>query len=897
MAKTISQRITLEGGEDIRKKLEELGRAGEQAFKQIQDAAKKPITDPAQIDKTRQAIGDLVQASQRLGQQYQALTTNAAQFGATGAQAGQQAAAGLNQTSSAARSATQETVKLGIVLGTIAGVVQAATTKVISLAGQLRQALAPSELLKGTVETSKAIAEQADKIGATIPQWLALRKAMTEAGVANDDMLKALEKASGVLEKAKGGTADLGRGVNELSVWSNNGTVTLQRFNDATANLTSGASRAATELAKLGISTRAAAMPEGIARYRQLADEILRLPDGAARAAAGVAVFGKNWKEVVDLLHTGQRNIDNTKQSLSEAGKAAREMSDAQVEAAIKLSKTWDDLASAVRALRDQIGALFIGGAQTKADWLVKLVDGSIALFKTWSQLAEAKKQAFLEGLGETPAEKAFKILIAVGQQLAGLWRDVLVPAGRQLLFIVAQIFGSMEGVTKSQVAAFFITATAAAVGLTIALKALQIALAPITLLFSPLGLAIAAAGAAAVVFWDQIVAGAKAAAELIPNSLALIAQSFRRLFAGDFRGFWRDFSEGAVAAFQTIAQAIMQTEGPVGDLVRSLVAGLQQIGTDGPAAIQLVLAALVALGRAATLVADIINKLFGTQLTGTDIAIIAIIASMTGALAALASIATIVGAAIGAMAAVIGGQATIAILGAIAVITALIANFDRVNAAGTAAWNAIAARWSEVVAGITADINNLTAVFQAVWQSFANFAMAAFDTVTNGVTAVIDAITNAINALLNLLGLGNQVGQGGAIANPAAPGAFASGGFIGGRGTGTSDSNLAWVSRGEHIMPARAVRQPGVLAFLEALRRSGGNLSRVLDRMGHFAMGGLVTAPAFASGGMNNVTIQFPGLPAIGGLRAPSDVVEELRKAAAMAQVRSGGRKPSRYS
>ena len=52
-----------------------------------------------------------------------------------------------------------------------------------------------------------------------------------------------------------------------------------------------------------------------------------------------------------------------------------------------------------------------------------------------------------------------------------------------------------------------------------------------------------------------------------------------------------------------------------------------------------------------------------------------------------------------------------------------------------------------------------------------------------------------------------------------------AGGGLLGGRGTGTSDSNLVRVSRGEYIVPARAVRQPGVLAFLEALRRSGGSL------------------------------------------------------------------------
>jgi hypothetical protein len=69
------------------------------------------------------------------------------------------------------------------------------------------------------------------------------------------------------------------------------------------------------------------------------------------------------------------------------------------------------------------------------------------------------------------------------------------------------------------------------------------------------------------------------------------------------------------------------------------------------------------------------------------------------------------------------------------------------------------------------------------------------------------------------------------------------------------------------------------------------------------FALGGLVPRPAmaFAGGGMvgggNHVTIQFPGVPPVGGLRASSAVVEQLQKAAALAQLRSGGRKPSRYS
>jgi hypothetical protein len=923
-AKTISQRISLEGSEDIRKKLEQLGTAGEQAFKQIQDAAKKPITDPAQIDRTKQAIDQLVQAGTKLGQQFQALTGSAQQFGAAGAQSAQQVTTALDQTGKAAEQVgagfQQSAVKVGAIAGAVAGVFQAAANKLISIVGQLRAELAPSALVKGVVKTSEEISDQADKIGATADQWLALRKAMTEAGVSQEDMSKALEKAGGVLDKAKGGAAQLGKGVSELSTFSNNGTVTLQRFNDTTTDLTSAASRAATELAKLGISTRAAAMPEGIARYRQLADEIRRMPEGARQAAAGVAVFGKNWKDVIDLLHTGQRDIDNTTRSMAASGKAAREMSAEQVEAGKALGKTWKDLSEAVLALKNHIGSLFVGGAQTRADWLIKLVDGSIALLKTWSQLAEAKKAAFLEGLGESPTEILFKTLLAIGQQLAGLWRDVLVPAGRQLMNIVGQISGSFEGVSKSQVIAFFTTAAIAATALAVALAGIQFVLGPLMLLFTPFGAILLAAGAAAVVFWDQIAEGAQKVAALIPNSLGLIKQAIANLFAGNFAKAWDQFKEGAVAAFQTVTQAVLQAEGPLGTFARGLV----QIGQDAPAAILLVINVIKALGQAATFVANTINAIFGTELTGTGVALILIVAQLTGGLAALASAAVIVSAVIGTLIGIFGGLVTAIILGSAALVTYM-GWWPQVSAAASAAMTVISQAWQGFtqifMASLTIIANAATTAWNAIaqgaqsaWNFVVQATQSAMQFIIQAVTTpvgnawqwIVDSFNSAMNAVIARANQVRERIKGLFTGSPeiGAPGlsdtgGFAGGGHVGGRGTGTSDSNLAWVSRGEHIMPARAVRQPGVLAFLEALRRSGGNLSRVLDGMGRFAMGGLAL-PQFAAGGLNglsNVTIQFPGLQPIGGLRAPADVVEELRKAAAMAQVRSGGRKPSRYS
>jgi hypothetical protein len=192
--------------------------------------------------------------------------------------------------------------------------------------------------------------------------------------------------------------------------------------------------------------------------------------------------------------------------------------------------------------------------------------------------------------------------------------------------------------------------------------------------------------------------------------------------------------------------------------------------------------------------------------------------------------------------------------------------------------------------------------------QKFLDFAGALANDIWSGVlqgainlwNQLANAIQFAIDRLKVFLGLA-PAGTG-SVRNLPDEQSMASGGLIGGAGTGTSDSNLAWVSRGEHIMPARAVAQPGVLAFLEALRGTGGDLRAVLNGMGRFALGGLVSRPipAFAAGGlvagMHPVTINFAA-HTVDGLRASSAVVSELQRAAALAQVRSGGRKPSRYS
>lgn len=70
----------------------------------------------------------------------------------------------------------------------------------------------------------------------------------------------------------------------------------------------------------------------------------------------------------------------------------------------------------------------------------------------------------------------------------------------------------------------------------------------------------------------------------------------------------------------------------------------------------------------------------------------------------------------------------------------------------------------------------------------------------------------------------------------------FATGGYVSGSGTGTSDSIEARLSNGEFVVRAAAVRALGV-ARLDHLNRTG--------QVPKFATGGLVGAPKFATGGL----------------------------------------------
>jgi len=183
-------------------------------------------------------------------------------------------------------------------------------------------------------------------------------------------------------------------------------------------------------------------------------------------------------------------------------------------------------------------------------------------------------------------------------------------------------------------------------------------------------------------------------------------------------------------------------------------------------------------------------------------------------------------------------------------------------------------------------------------------------DRATQSFVALADAAKSAAGAIAAAGAA--RAGSGGGGAGGAGGVPLRSGGRVVGPGSSTSDSIMAWLSNGEYVVKAKAVRRYGT-RFLHAVN----NMQLDLPR---FANGGLISLPdisgalalpRYADGGLVNpvTNIVTPDSKPAGrplsltiegetfdGLIAPEDVASRLMQYATSRQLRRAGRTPSWY-
>ena len=194
--------------------------------------------------------------------------------------------------------------------------------------------------------------------------------------------------------------------------------------------------------------------------------------------------------------------------------------------------------------------------------------------------------------------------------------------------------------------------------------------------------------------------------------------------------------------------------------------------------------------------------------------------------------------------------------------------------------------------------LGGLAPAMESAGAGMAAAASSASASVAASMAQIVQAAQEAAAAIAAVGSGGGGGGDGGDY-----PG-FATGGYVRGPGSDTSDSVLARLSAGEFVIRAAAVRKYGVslLSTINGLSASTSSLRGAIPR---FASGGLVrasVAPVLTSSlsstrtaNQNHqpVSIVFDGRR-FDNFSAPEQTIREIADFAAQKNVRSSGRKPS---
>lgn len=190
-------------------------------------------------------------------------------------------------------------------------------------------------------------------------------------------------------------------------------------------------------------------------------------------------------------------------------------------------------------------------------------------------------------------------------------------------------------------------------------------------------------------------------------------------------------------------------------------------------------------------------------------------------------------------------------------------------------------------------------------WDEIKAGAVRLYDWLTGWASRVTSTISSAFAGAADFFGLGGGGQQTAAPAATAIPG-FATGGAIRGPGGPTDDKIPAWLSNGEFVVRAAAVRRLGV-GFLQRLNAMGPSIARFatggLASLGDSlampagpSLGGLAMAGAGGGGGGGRpINLTLPGGSTY-AMRADDDVAKSLEKALRRQGVARSNSKPAWY-
>jgi hypothetical protein len=458
--KTITQRIALEGSDEVRRGLEQLGQAGQDAFKKLQDAQNANSVLArlgASLDAFKAKAADLGNAGRRLGSD---IGTLGERFASLAAKAG--LAAGVSIT--------------GLAVGF-------------------------AHLVAGAAESADALRETAEQVGLTADQLSNLQFAFIQNGVGSDALTKGLLKLTNAMREAQTQEHNKSKQLRNLNDDFARGKISLESYMDSQLKLRRDAPQSIFD--KLGISVTNA---DGTLRNTRdtmldLADVFQKLPDGAEKTAAALQIGSSKNAKFVSTLNLGRQGIIALEK---EAERVAPPLNKLQLLVGDEMRDAFDTLVKASQSAKNALLLLFAPAGTELARALTEaIVSNREAAFSFAAALADRVKPvvddivALLKGR-DADVKNTFLVqmrdqAIKFGKDFASAISDLIVPAIKTLLAtldILAQGFNAIFGTQLTG------QALAVALVLTKLSGAFGLVTASVRVIISLIGLFVAAFGA-----------------------------------------------------------------------------------------------------------------------------------------------------------------------------------------------------------------------------------------------------------------------------------------------------------------------------------------------------------------------------------------------------------------
>ncbi len=915
---TITQRIALEGAEQIRQALAQIAKAGQEAFGQIQQAGENVKLDRplgaveaaatraatsiegmrTRVTGAAGAFGTASSAAPALGGQVEGMATAMSGAECTGAAlAGALITTGtvLRGIGSAVEAGARQFTNLNFGVASIVGVFKNAAGEVLkttAVLGALPAAL--FAVAKSAASTAGEIRRNAIQVGTSTTRYQEFAGAVGKLGADEEGT----NRAFSVIEQHIG---NLNQVMDDLRRKSpgflNNEAISVQELSRVFPDLRQQLDQAAGAFGRYGIALTDASgrAHDPIDIFRDVADHIAAIPDPADRAARAIEFFTRRiGPQLLPVLQKGSQGIRQIGRDLQRQGLI---LTPDQIGVGVEMNRAVGLLRLSVTRLKDSIGFLFAPQFTATANLFRQAITDNRAAVIAFAADIAAKSRPVLLDLARALSGQDQEIqtgwiltakaqFLELGSAIATVVGSVIVPALKIFAGLMQETANAINAVFGTRImpadiaVTFVVTKLAGGflklLGvLSVFHGAWSVVLRIIGALGGPLNIVLTVFRALGGVIGIVARGAALLAAAIggLPLLIAAVGFAIGFLAVRLAQGIdWQKLADGAASVVSQIAGFFSGLWGTISEL---FVAGIAQVSG---------LWAIIVAGA---------QTVWGTISSGAS--------ALWDGLALM-------------------WQSGIQRIGAFwnVIVSGASELWGKLNGVFQAGFELVSAGWDAIVTAAQTVFATLAGLAQGAWSGIISGAQSMWATIAGAFSSGVDAVIGFLGRLRDfalsvwdaITGAAREAASAQSDAATADAAPFARGGPVRGAGTATSDSVPAWLSNGEFVIRAAAVRKYGLSLFdaLNRLRIDPGTFRR-------FAQGGLVRSlqvlmppispPRLAEGGFvpaptvaNNlrpINLQI-GPEMFAGMLAPEDVAQKLMRVAVTRQIRSAGRKPSYY-